>query len=382
MAKTQDETLQELADVNPEAADVAMDKLGYTGSPNTGIGSQTSLDKVMEALQSRVLGEGGITTSEDTGFEKAIAGIKEAGVATGQRLESQAEREIDYATQQANAQRTTALEGRRGFGQQKVALKLLEESNIKYIGDLQRQKDDALLANDAQTAIQVAGLQVEAMRYEQQEKQNYFTNLMSVGQMAMSHTQLQEQIKMNAQTMSQFDWQKTMDQSMMNFQQSKFDYDKIHNKALLNLQVVSNKLREQEMMLKYGDDPDKIQPDEGFASVDWMMQASQMITPLQIKLAEEVKSGAIKPEEIEEEMDRIIRKLRNLALPEDAVSDDAIRKMLSIEQEDMPEEPPTYVGAEKVPAWRFGKSVFGAVEKPGEWIMEAFTGYKPTGLVE
>ena len=142
--------------------------------------SQTSLDKVMEALQAKVLGEGGVVSSEDTGFEKAIAGIKEAGVATGQRLESQAEREIAFATGQANIGRERALSKAGGFGQQKVALKLLEESNIKYIGDLQRQKDDALLANDAQTASQVAGLQVEAMRYEQQAKQQYFNNLLGM----------------------------------------------------------------------------------------------------------------------------------------------------------------------------------------------------------
>ena len=357
--------------------------------------SQTSLDKVMEALQSKVLGEGGITTSEDTGFEKAIAGIKEAGVATGQRLESQAEREIDYATQQANAQRTTALEGRRGFGQQKVALKLLEESNIKYIGDLQRQKDDALLANDAQTAIQVAGLQVEAMRYEQQEKQNYFTNLMSVGQMAMSHTQLQEQIKMNAQTMSQFDWQKTMDQASMDFQQSKFDYEKIHNKSILNLQRAENKLREQELMLRYDEDINKVQPDEGFFDVEWQWRASQIISPMQMELASDIEKGLFTKDEIEGEMDRIIRKVRNSGISIEAASDEAIRKMLYY---DLPEEregwfsrtfggeipsytTPSTVGIGERPRGVTGFSTEDSKEFiPGDYSLPGFTGGARIGI--
>ena len=149
-------------------------------TPTTESTSQTNLAELTQTLQDKLLGESDIVSSEDTGFEKAIAGIQGARETTEKRIESQWGREIDYATQQANAYRTHALETRSGAGVQKVALKLLEESNIKYIGDLQRQKEDAHMANDTATALRISDLQVRAMEYEQQAKQQYYSNLLGM----------------------------------------------------------------------------------------------------------------------------------------------------------------------------------------------------------
>lgn len=146
-------------------------------------------------------------TSSTTGIERkiqdAISGVSEAQSLTGERIESQFGREKDFAITQLNAQRTGKLEQRTGFATQRVALQLLEESNIKYINDLETRKQEALLANDASSALRISDLQIKAMEFVQDAKQRTFSNLLGLAGVAQSRSETQRLTSQFAQNLQQ-----------------------------------------------------------------------------------------------------------------------------------------------------------------------------------
>lgn len=194
-----------------QAASVQKATDTVAGGVTTG-GAATSGTDFFKALQSKILGDGGIVTSEDTGFEKAIAGIKTAGEAQAQRIESAGGREIAFQAEQFGQQRTTRLEGRRGFATNQAALQQLDDRTEKSLKDMEQRKQELLLAGEESTARQISQLQVQAIQFKQQKEQEMFSNI-------LASSRLQIQQKAEDRAASQF-------KENLTFRQNEFDFRK------------------------------------------------------------------------------------------------------------------------------------------------------------
>jgi len=146
----------------------------------------SAFESVSKALLDKVMGETGVVTSEDTGFEKAIAETQRAGEASRARIESQAGREIAFAEEQFGVQKTGLLEGGRGFARNNAAIAQLDARTEKSLKDMEQRKQELLLAGEESTARQVSQLMVQEMQFNQQATQQQFANLLGLGNFAIN----------------------------------------------------------------------------------------------------------------------------------------------------------------------------------------------------
>lgn len=153
---------------------------------------------VMDALTERLTNQSkGISTSSSSELQsyinEAISGVKQSGEATFQRLESERGREMGYAQDRASTQFTSALESRSGYATQVVALRELTETTEKSLRDLDKRYQEAIMANDANTASTIAGLQMKKLEFLQQQEENHFKNLISVAGMQQNQNQFERE---------------------------------------------------------------------------------------------------------------------------------------------------------------------------------------------
>lgn len=158
----------------------------------------TRANPLLEALTSRLLQQTqGISSSSSSALQnsinEAIAGTQQAGSLASQALQSEREREVAFAQDRAGATYTTALEGRTGYATQVTALRELTETTEKSIRDLDKRYQEAILSNDAATAQRIADLQVKKIEFQMEQEQNFFNNLISVGNLQQQALQQQQQ---------------------------------------------------------------------------------------------------------------------------------------------------------------------------------------------
>lgn len=175
---TQDDVLQSLANTNPEAADNAMNALGYSSTP-------TKNDNFGQALLDRMMSMSPLVSSDNTSFETAISSSKQATEQGAQLIESKGSREISAAREKFGAERTTLLESGRGFMVNTAALRQLDESTDKSIKDMEARKDELILQNNIAGANRISDLQVKSEEFRQNARQQSFENIFKMGQFAI-----------------------------------------------------------------------------------------------------------------------------------------------------------------------------------------------------
>lgn len=173
-----------------------------TNTTNSNINS----DVFLSTLQDKLINQAGMVSSQDTNLEnsinQAISGTAQAGEASAKRIESQYGREIGYAKQTQADTITQAQEKQRGYGVNIAAMRQLVDSTDKNIKDLEQRKQESLLANDSATASKISDLQIKAYEFKQKAMQDTFTNLLSVGNFALSASQQAEQKRQFNQSLS------------------------------------------------------------------------------------------------------------------------------------------------------------------------------------
>jgi len=156
---------------------------------------------LVDALTERVIQQGkGISSSSSSSLQdsinEAIAGTQAAGDATAARLQSERSREVSYAQDRAGAQFTNAIESRSGFATQTAAFKELTETTEKSVRDLDQRYQESIMANDANTAGQIATLRMQKLEFQAKQEQDYFNNLVSVTSMSQQADQFAETQKL------------------------------------------------------------------------------------------------------------------------------------------------------------------------------------------
>ena len=142
-------------------------------------------DPLISALTDRLERQGrGISSSSSSNIQntinESIAGLEQAGESTFNRLQSERGREMGFAQDRAGASFSSALEGRSGFATQTIAFRELTETTEKSLRDLDARFQESIMANDATTATGIAALRLEKLKFQQQEEQSYYSNLISL----------------------------------------------------------------------------------------------------------------------------------------------------------------------------------------------------------
>ncbi len=149
---------------------------------------------IIEALTSKLISQAqGISTSASSNLQasinQAISETQAAGEMTNQRLQSEREREVSFAQDRASATFTEAAEGRTGYATQVAAFKELTETTEKSVRDLDKRYQEAMLANDAETARTIAGLRIEKLKFQMEQEENFFRNSLSLASMQQQEDQ-------------------------------------------------------------------------------------------------------------------------------------------------------------------------------------------------
>lgn len=159
--------------------------MSEAGGSDSSSRSKAVLDKLAERLTQQ--GQG-ISTSSSSGIqseiEKAMADVGAAGEATYQRLQSEHSREKGFAEDRASANITAAREGQTGYAQQIAGLNELTRTTEKSIRDLDQRYQESIMANDANTATQLASLRIEKLNFLDKQEQNFYSNLFSLAGLA------------------------------------------------------------------------------------------------------------------------------------------------------------------------------------------------------
>lgn len=156
----------------------------------TGKGEIPSND-IMKYLADRLQKQGeGISTSSSSDLqkeiEKAMQGTLAAGEASKQRILSERDREVGFAQDRGYATLVGAQESQTGYARQVAALHELNSTTEKSVRDLEGRYQEALLANDANTMSQYSGLIMKKLEFQQEQEQNFFSNVMSVANLQQS----------------------------------------------------------------------------------------------------------------------------------------------------------------------------------------------------
>lgn len=200
---------------------------------------------LIEALTERLTKQGkGISTSSTSSLQdsinEAISSTQQAGDLTTQRLQSERGREVAYAQDRAGATITGALEERTGYATQVAALRELTETTEKSIRDLDKRYQEAILANDSETARTIAGLKVQKLQFQVEQEQNFFQNLLGVGNLSE-----QQQAREQANQRFYVETQQKERQFMQEMEQSKYQFEKN-----LGVQYRQLELSEQELEIQ------------------------------------------------------------------------------------------------------------------------------------
>lgn len=221
--------------------------LTNAGAGTSGTGGTTGTSggqsaEVLKQLTDRLTKQGkGISTSSSsdlqTEIEKAMSDITTAGALTKSALQSEAAREGGFARDRASAIYTGAMEGRTGYATQVAGLRELTDTTEKSVRDLDARYQEAILKNDANTATQLASLRIQKLEFQAQQEQNFYSNLISLGN-------LQEQSLSRQQQNEQFwiDKQEKEKQFVIEMATSNYQFERNYGLSLRDMDIKEQQL--------------------------------------------------------------------------------------------------------------------------------------------
>lgn len=131
-------------------------------------------------IQGKILEEGGVISSEETGAEKlfteSISGLKKAAETTGKGIEASFERQRIATEEAGRAAITSTEERRRGFATNAALIKQMEKDLQTSLRDLDLRETEALAAGQNEIAGKIANLKLQQIEFTMNAKQRAFDN--------------------------------------------------------------------------------------------------------------------------------------------------------------------------------------------------------------
>lgn len=201
--------------------------------------------KILDMLASRLTEQGkSISSSSSSNLQSsiqdAINSTQRAGDMSSEALRIEGARELGFAQDRASATITGALEGQTGYARQVAALGELAQTTEKSVRDLDQRYKQLILQNDAATAQRVAELGIKKLEFQQQQEQNFYSNIFALGN-------LQEQALSRQQQNEQFWAEKEQKDNQFVIQMATSNYQFERN---YGLSLQDMKIKEQQLEIE------------------------------------------------------------------------------------------------------------------------------------
>lgn len=170
-----------------------------TGTPTTPPNGGIDPNSLLSAVQSKLLSQSSVVSSSDSDLQnslnQAMSGVQTSQDKTDQATTlnyNQKEQDAqDKGSQDVLAGRAAGSGGVLNIG----ALRAVTDTIDKNVNDLEKQKQELILQNDAAGASKIADMQLQALQFKQTAQQQTFSQLLQLGQFGV-----QAQTEQRAQT--------------------------------------------------------------------------------------------------------------------------------------------------------------------------------------
>lgn len=156
-------------------------------------------DTFTEQLQTKLLGQSDIISSESTKLEskiqEAISGVEKSNQASAAAISSTYAREATQVREAGDQVLTGAREAQRGFAQNTAALDKLAKDTDTQLKDLEQRKQELILQGNSAAASRISDLQTQAIQFRQQAQQQVFSNLLGLANFAAQRDQQRTQVQ-------------------------------------------------------------------------------------------------------------------------------------------------------------------------------------------
>lgn len=239
-------------------------------------------DEFMSTLQERLLSNQAVSsqdTSIETAINDAITNTKKGTEASKGAISSAYDRNIGYTAEGQQVQKTGALESGRGNATGVQALKYLDETNGRELKDLEQRKQELILQADANGAAQVSNLIMKKLEFRQQAQQQVFSNLLGMGNLAVSASNLSLQKQQEARLSAT---QSFAERSAINSIALKYGLKVDHNDTLDSITAKAAPFATQEQQLEIQKTKAEINRANAEASKALRGDSSNAVDPLTI----------------------------------------------------------------------------------------------------
>ena len=160
-------------------------------------GNNTINDSVMSNVEKALFASADLVSSGDSGLESAIQNsiqaVKQGQEASAGRINRTFNDLEQSAIKTGVSSTVNANESRRGFATQTAVLRNILDTTNEELKGLRTQREELLLAGEAEAASQISGLMVKQAEARQQAMQQSFSNMLQLGQYEQGNQQLQLQ---------------------------------------------------------------------------------------------------------------------------------------------------------------------------------------------
>jgi hypothetical protein len=170
---------------------------------------QTAEDPFMTQIKQELEAQKGIISSSEADVNKLIADsistIKEGAASSAKAIETQFGRLAGYQADENTRAMTAATEAQRGFATNMALLGQIKEQGERSLNDLEQRKQELILSGNAAAAQTVSGLQLKQAEMMLQNRQQVFSNLISMAGVGLQAGSLNLQKQQIAQSQYQFE---------------------------------------------------------------------------------------------------------------------------------------------------------------------------------
>lgn len=191
-------------------------KIDALATSSNAPGGQSPADPLQAQLMQQLTQQSGIISSSEKDVNDLLVGaqnnLKQGAASNAQAVTTQYDRLEGYQRDANQQTLTSTLESQRGFATNTALLTQINEQGQKSLNDLEQRKQELILSGNADASSKISALQVQQAQFMLQNRQQVFTNLISLAGVNQGQQSLGLQRAQLAQSAAQFD--KTMTQKL------------------------------------------------------------------------------------------------------------------------------------------------------------------------
>lgn len=233
----------------------------------------------MSAVEKTLFASADLVSSGDSGLESAIQSsiqaINKGNEASANRINNTFNDLEQSAIRTGVSSTVNATEGRRGFATQTAVLKNIIDTTNEELKGLRTQREELLLAGEAEKASKISELMVKQAESRQQALQQSFSNMLQLGQFQQGNQQLQlqrdqfkQQVKRDIFDQNQAKLQNGIQMLQLAYERSDSEFSRGIAMEQLNIQKSELALSQARLAFDKSQKNSGVQPSPGFGDLE------------------------------------------------------------------------------------------------------------------